>query len=506
MTIVAQDLQVCLARVAEAELARRKLGDFIALLEPSYDRTRHTRVLCDHLEAIESGDLDRLIVQMPPRHGKTLHVSQAFPAWVLGRHPRWQIILASYGSELAEENSRKARSYMRDDAWPFECRVSEESRAANRWHTDKGGILIAAGCEGGIGGRGAHALIIDDPIRDRAEAESEAMRKLRWDWYCDVARTRLMPSETSSQRWSGGRIILCQTRWHDDDLAGRILNSKDGQRWTVLSLPAIAEQDDRVLQRQPGEALWPERYPVESLPSVERGEISSYSFAALYQQTPAPRDGSYFKSEFLSHRFDQLPASIHVQETADDIARRHLFGDVKKAAPPIFIAQAIDGAFKDGVANDFSVIATGCTDTVNYFITDIFRDRMAFPQLKRATVEQFDLFQPRAIWIEDTASGIPLIQTLKVETALPIIGVPALGSKESRVEATLGLWESGRVLLRRNAPWLDQLIDEFMRFNVGRHDDVVDAVTLLLIKLHEFVRLHRARRQQPQNIFRWKER
>jgi hypothetical protein len=225
---VSVDVQSALSSVARDELARRRLGDFIELLEPSYQRPKHARAIRDHLEAVERGEIDRLMMFMPPRHGKTKHVSQAFPAWVLGRRQRSQIILASYGAELAEGNSRRARSYVRDEHWPFECKVSEESRAQNRWETDGGGKVIATGCEGGLTGHGADFLIIDDPIRDRADAESESTRERLWQWYADVARTRLMPS---------GRIILCQTRWHDDDLAGRILNSDDGKRWTVLSLP-----------------------------------------------------------------------------------------------------------------------------------------------------------------------------------------------------------------------------------------------------------------------------
>lgn len=148
----AVDYRQALSSVARDELARRRLGDFIALREPSYERVRHTRVLCEHLEAVEAGEIDRLIVMMPPRHGKTMHVSQALPAWTLGRNPRAQIVLASYGAELAEGNSRKARSYLRSDRWPFECKVSEESRAQNRWQTDAGGILIATGCKGGLTG------------------------------------------------------------------------------------------------------------------------------------------------------------------------------------------------------------------------------------------------------------------------------------------------------------------------------------------------------------------
>lgn len=190
----AVDYREALSSVARDELARRRLGDFIALLEPSYERVRHTEVICDHLEAVERGEIDRLIVMMPPRHGKTMHVSQALPAWTLGRNPKSHIILASYGAELAEGNSRKARSYMRSDRWPFECRVPDESCAQNRWQVDDGSILIATGCEGSLNGYGADRLIIDDPIRDRADAESESMRDRLWNWYSDVARTRLIPS------------------------------------------------------------------------------------------------------------------------------------------------------------------------------------------------------------------------------------------------------------------------------------------------------------------------
>ncbi len=149
------DVRVALSSIVRDELARRRLPDFIELVEPSYERARHTVVLCDHLEAVERGDVDRLIVMLPPRHGKTMHVSQALPAWTLGRNPRVQIILASCGAELAEGNSRKARSYMRSDRWPFECRVSEESRAQPvaiecRRHpsaNDSGGTQLRRACQ-----------------------------------------------------------------------------------------------------------------------------------------------------------------------------------------------------------------------------------------------------------------------------------------------------------------------------------------------------------------------
>jgi predicted phage terminase large subunit-like protein len=432
-----------LADFTQAELAKLRLAAFIKLVEPSYHEARHTRVLCHHLEAIEHGEIERLIVMMPPRHGKTMHVSQALPAWTLGRNPRAQIILASYGAELAEGNSRKARSYMRSERWPFACRVSDESRAQNRWQTDAGGIVIATGCEGGLTGYGADRLIIDDPIRDRADAESEAMREKLWNWYTDVARTRLMP---------GGRIILCQTRWHDDDLAGRLLNSEDAKRWTVLSLPAIAEEGD-ALGRPLGEVLWPERFPIKDLPRVP-DEMSSSSFASLYQQSPVPAGGLTFKPEWFEHRFDALPLRLSLY-------------------------QAVDSAWKDGLANDRTVIATLATDLKDIYVTDIWVGRAKYADLRRIVMENYGKHRPRILYVEEAASGFALVEDLRRSTGIPIIGIPpGRDSKEARADAVTNWFEAGRVKFPRHATWMGDLLGEFLRFPNGKHDDIVDAVVL----------------------------
>jgi predicted phage terminase large subunit-like protein len=444
---VTADLRDALLTASREELARRRLGDFIALLEPSYERARHTQTICDHLEAVERGELDRLIVTMPPRHGKTLHVSQALPAWALGRHPRRQIILASYGAELAEGNSRRARAYMRSDRWPFECKVSEESRAQNRWQTDAGGILIATGCEGGLTGYGADLLIVDDPIRDRADAESISTRERLWQWYSDVARTRLMPS---------GRIILCQTRWHDDDLAGRILNSEDGKRWTLLSLPAIAEASD-ALGRAPGEALWPERFPLDELPSVERGEISASSFSALYQQDPLPASGVTFQGEWMQNRYDVQPDRY--------VALR---------------VMVIDGAWTAKTTSDPSALACWATDERRYYLLESMAKRLEFPDLVPLVVACYREWKPHAVVAEAAASGIPLVQMLARETSIPIVGIPPKGDKVARVQAVTPLFETGKVLLPKSAPWLDAWMEEHLRFPAARHDDQVDCTSLAL--------------------------
>lgn len=172
--------------------------------------------MCNLLERLERRERDRAIVEIPPRCGKSLHCSQAFPAWYLGRHPDHQVILASYTAERAEDNSRAVRRFMQDPHYPFPVRVSKSSSSVGRWHTTAGGILIAEGVGGGLTGFGAHLLVIDDPVKDREEADSHIMRERAWSWFTEVAMTRLMP---------GGIVLLVMTRWHEDDLAGRILNS-----------------------------------------------------------------------------------------------------------------------------------------------------------------------------------------------------------------------------------------------------------------------------------------
>lgn len=477
-------LKSALEAAATQGLAQKRLGDFIALMEPTYERARHTVTLCEHLEAVESGKIDRLMVMMPPRTGKTMHVSQAYPAWVFGRNPRSQIILASYGAELAEGNSRRARAFLRDEKFPFACKVSDESRAQNRWQTDKGGILIATGCEGGLTGHGADRLIIDDPIRDRSDAESDTIRERLWLWYSDVARTRFMPN---------GRIILCQTRWHDDDLAGRILNSDDANRWTVLSLPAI--NDD-------GTALWPERFPVDSLPSVERGEISSSSFASLYMQDPVPAGGALFKTAWLEWRYDKLPDCRidnkrllieHPNQTADIL--RQSYGIQPRELRPL-VVQAADSAWKDGPQNDRSAIATIVSDGINYYIADVFADRLEYTALRRNVVAQYEKHHPSRLFVEEAASGYALVAELKKSTGIPIIGVnPGRDSKVARAEMVSGLFESGRVLWPKSAPWLGDALNEFARFPHSKHDDIVDAVVLGITQAQRILRTQANRKR-----------
>lgn len=243
------------------------------------------------VETVNSGG--RLLVTMPPRHGKSEMASRYTPAWYLGRYPNRRIILASYEADYAASWGRKARDLLEEHGLKmFGVHVRQDSHAANRWDlADHNGGMTTAGVGGAITGRGADLLIIDDPVKSVEEAESETYRARTWDWWRGVALTRLEP---------GGSVILVMTRWHEDDLAGRILQ-EDSANWRVLSLPAIASDDlDDPLDREPGEPLWPERYDADAL-ARRRQEMGARLFEAEYQQQPAPATGLIFRREWFRY-------------------------------------------------------------------------------------------------------------------------------------------------------------------------------------------------------------
>lgn len=430
-----------------AEAARRWLSYFCALMDPAYVNAAHTTIVCDHLQAVERGEIDRLALFMPPRHSKTYHVSQRFPAWYLGRHPDHQVILASYGADLAEANSRVVRNLLQDQRYPFDVRVAADSSAVNRWATDQKGVVLAAGVGGAMTGFGGNILIIDDPVKGREEADSETYRERAWEWYTDVARTRLMP---------GGAIVLCQTRWHEDDLSGRaVIANKD--RWCIVDMPALNDA---------GEALWPEWYGAEQLAEIKY-DIGSRAWNALYQQKPTADEGGMFKRAWFTQRYAEMPRLPYV-------------------------VLSVDSSFKDGIMNDYSVIATWGSDGVNYYLLDIWRARVEYPELKAAILGRAGMMHPQAIYIEDTAAGIVASQELRRETALPIIPVKVTASKESRAAAVTPLCEARKVMLPTGAAWVDEWINEHASFPTGTHDDQVDTTSMALAKLKQNIPIPQA--------------
>lgn len=282
--------------------ARRGLIDFTEYTFPQYRAAEHHKLIAEKLEAIERGEIQRLMIFMPPRHGKSELATKRFPAWFLGRNPDKQIIQASYNSDLANDFGRQVRNIFRErrfqNVFPT-VELAPDSKAANRWNTNAGGAYVAAGVGTAMTGRGADILIIDDPLKDWEEAESENRREMIWNWYQSTAYTRLQGMRAE---------VLIQTRWHADDLAGRLLEAeaKGGKKWEKLILPAIMSD---------GTALWPDEFPIEVLEEM-RDNQTPRVWSALYQQDPTPDDGTFFlKAWFLRH--SEKPEKLHIYGCSD---------------------------------------------------------------------------------------------------------------------------------------------------------------------------------------------
>ncbi len=241
---------------------------FARYVDRDFQSPAHIKMIADKLTAVKEGSCKRLIINMPPRHGKSHLTSKIFPAWYIGNNPKAQFIIASYAATLATEFSRWIRNTTKDQYYQdiFDVKLKDDSQAADRWETSEGGVMVGAGVGGAITGRGADIALIDDPVKNYEEAISETVQEKVWDWFNSTLRTRLHP---------GGSIILIMTRWTENDLAGKLLKHEP-DKWEVLKLPAISERN---------EALWPDRYSLSDLREIERTTTTKI-FSALYQQEP----------------------------------------------------------------------------------------------------------------------------------------------------------------------------------------------------------------------------
>ncbi len=374
---------------------------------------------------------------MPPRHGKSELASRRFPAWYLGRHPDHSVIAASYNSDLATDFGRNVRGIVSSEEYQsvFKTKLAQDSAAANRWHTDRGGAYVAAGVGTAVTGRGANILLIDDPVKDREEAESEIRRQRVWDWYTSTAYTRLAP---------GGAIIIIQTRWHEDDLAGRAIESEP---WEVLELPAINEQ---------GEALWAERYDIKSLERIKNA-IGPRDWSALYQQAPSPDEGLFFKSEWFKY-YDTIPENVHT------------YG-------------ASDYAVTDG-GGDYTVHGVMSVDEdLNVYVTDFWRGQTTSDVWIEQFIDMVRDHQPLN-WGEEQGQIIksvgPFIDRRMNErkTFCSREQFTSASDKATRARSFQALMASGKVFFPKSAPWLADLINEMLTFPAGKNDDQVDVLSL----------------------------
>lgn len=434
-----------------AQQARQNLVDFEIATDPRYDPNWHHEVIAKELEHIETfGDRDYkiLIITVPPRHGKSRECSIDFPAWLLGRNPLKEVIISSYSAELAETFGGKTRD--RFDSLQFKAifpgvRLKEDEKAKGHWSTNKGGGYMASGVGGAITGRGADFLLIDDPVKNAEEAESKVYREKVWDWFLSTAFTRLHPH---------GVCIIIMTRWHMDDLAGRIISDPDfGQMVKVMKFPAIATEADS--NRQLGEALWPERYPLEALLKI-KAALGPYVWHSLYQCSPILTEKQEFKTEWYKY--------IDEQELANKSTAKYL---------------TVDTAMSKKAQADFCGFCDNAVDKEDFWNLRAWRAKIGPEELVDTLFALHEQRRYSAIGIEKTAylDGLkPFLDSeqRKRNKFLPIVELQHKGTaKEIRIRSLIPRYASGSV--RHVKGRCDDLEEEQSQFPNGMHDDVLDA-------------------------------
>lgn len=388
---------------------------------------------------------------MPPGAAKSTYASILYTPWHLAQRPSDNVIAASHTAELAEKFGRRVRNLIAEHSPVLGVGLAPDSQAAGRWETDHGGEYFAAGVGGAIAGRRADLVVIDDPIRSREDADSETVRDKIWDWYKSDLYTRLKP---------GGRIVLIQTRWHEDDLAGRLLAdmAAGGDRWEVISLPALAEADDP-LGRAVGQPLWPEWEDTANLERKRRA-VGARDWSALYQQRPAPEDGDYFKLEWLK------PYDI-----APDKSLMRIYGGSDYAV-------TADGG-------DYTVHAVvGLDPEGRMYLLDLWRKQAASDEWIEAFCDLVLKWQPIG-WAEEQGqikSGVgPFIDRRQRERKAYVFReqFPTRGDKAIRARSIQGRMALEGLYVPANAPWYPALRSELLAFPAGKHDDQVDALGLV---------------------------
>lgn len=421
----------------------------------------HLVLLGDLLVRVAKGERVRAIVSLPPRHGKTEQVSRWGPAWLLGVRPDLRIGLVSYEATFATTHSHDAREKVRSHGHLFAplhgraVTISEGRDSRHEWATNAGGGVFATGIGGPLTGKGFDLIIIDDPVKNAAEAASKTIRQAHWEWWQSTARTRLEP---------GGSVVVVMTRWHEDDLAGRLLAADvagEGEGWEYVRIPALSEGDGDALGRAEGVALWPERYDETALAAIRRA-VGSVVWQALYQGRPSAPEGGMFKRDAWR------------------------YGAPPDADPDVAYA-SWDMTFKDAKTSDYVVGQVWGRWGANYYLVDQVRGRWDFVRTCRE-LELLDEKHPYVSGhlIEDAANGPAVVSAMR-ERVAGLIPIRPDGSKEARAAAVSPLQESGSLYLPDPSaqPWVRQFVDEAAEFPNGVNDDQVDAMSQALRRLHQ---------------------
>jgi predicted phage terminase large subunit-like protein len=439
------------------DFAFSRLISYAAYQWPGYRDAPHHRLIARKLEAVERGEIPRLMITMPPRHGKSMLASEFFPAWYLGRNPDHYVVTATYAQELADDFGRKVKNQIEDKSYSAifpGVTLADDSKSAKRFHIedDEGGFehtlkqrgaYYAVGVGGPLTGRGAHLLLIDDPVKNREDADSDVVRKKTRDWYTSTAYTRLMP---------GGRIVVIQTRWHEDDLSGWLLAEHQHEGWEILDLPAIDKE---------GTPLWPEQYDLPTLNKI-RLAIGPRDWSALYQQRPSPETGEFFRSEWLKPYTEKQKPDRKTLEIygGSDYATTQDGGD--------FTAHVVFGIDPDG----------------NAWLLDIWRKQASSDKWVEAWCDLVIKWKPLG-WGEEMGqikSGVGPFLDREARARKAYCAreqFPTRGSKATRAQSFRGYAAQYGIYVPSDHEQWPDCRRELLTFPAGVHDDFVDACALV---------------------------
>ena len=440
---------------AEKKIQNKAKNDFLSFVKcvwPEFVEGSHHRHIADKFNKLASGEINRLIINMPPRHTKSEFASYLLPAWMVGREPKLKIIQATHTAELAIRFGRKAKNLIDSENYSkiFKTKLQEDSKAAGRWETSDGGEYYAAGVGGAITGRGADLLIIDDPHSEQDMNSKNAFEKA-YEWYTSGPRQRLQP---------GGRIILVMTRWSKKDLTEMLLKAQaeeKADKWDVVEFPAIMPS---------GKPVWPEYWRLEDLEAVKASAgISKWN--AQYMQDPTSDEGALIKREWWQEwEHEHMPVLDH-------------------------IIQSYDTAYLKKETADYSAITTWGVFRPNedsprqLILLDSLKGRYEFPELRKVAKEQYDYWKPESVIIESKASGLPLTYELR-QMNIPVINfTPSKGNdKHARVNAVAPLFESG-MIWAPDQKFAEEVVEECAAFPNGDHDDLVDSTTQAIMRFRQ---------------------
>ena len=443
---------------AEKKIQNRAKTDFLSFVKcvwPEFIEGSHHRHIAEKFNKLATGELKRLIVNMPPRHTKSEFASYLLPAWLVGRNPKLKIIQATHTGELAIRFGRKAKNLIDSEEYAkiFKTRLQEDSKAAGRWETAQGGEYFAAGVGGAITGRGADLLIIDDPHSEQ-DAMSETALESAYEWYTSGPRQRLQP---------GASIVLVMTRWSTKDLTAQLLKAQKevkGDQWEVVEFPAILDHGTE------DQAVWPEYWKLDELEKV-KATLPVAKWNAQWMQRPTSEEGAIIKRDWWKvWKHDWIP-QLH------------------------YVIQSYDTAYLKKETADFSAITTwglfypNQDSPLNLILLDAIKDRYEFPELRRKALEQYKYWSPEMVIVEAKAAGLPLTYELR-QMDIPVVNfTPSKGNdKHVRVNSCAPVFESGMVWAPETK-FAEEVIEECAAFPFGDNDDLVDSMTQAVMRFRQ---------------------